>query len=101
MLQSTTQIFKSALAANPTVPVVERNRLLKIVREGPAPEPPATIEARLLRRGEVARRLAVSLRTVDSLARTGTLKRIILPGRTRAAGFLESEVVRLLEGRAA
>ena len=40
--------------------------------------------------------MAVSVRTVDKLAADGNLRRITLPGRTRAAGFLESDLVGLL-----
>ena len=54
------------------------------------------IEARLLRRGEVARRLAVSVRTVDNWAQQGLLTKRILPGRRRACGFPSSEIDQLI-----
>ena len=53
---------------------------------------------RVLRRGECARRLGVTPRTIDNLARTGALRRIRLPGRTRGAGFKESELDQLING---
>lgn len=56
----------------------------------------AAAEARLLRRHEVARRLSVSLRTVDNWARQGLLTKRKLPGRLRAAGFSSVEVDRLI-----
>ena len=54
------------------------------------------IAPRLLRRAEVARRLALSVRAVDKLAAAGSLPKFRLPGRTRAAGFLEADVHGLL-----
>ena len=54
------------------------------------------IAPRLLRRAEVARRLALSVRAVDKLAAAGILPKFRLPGRTRAAGFLEADVHGLL-----
>ena len=53
-------------------------------------------EARILRRQEVARRLAVSLRTVDLWAKMGLLKKKLLPGHVRASGFSSAEVERLI-----
>ena len=60
------------------------------------PAPP-----RLLRRAEVAARLHVCTRVVDDLARRGALIRRAFPGRSRAAGFLESDIDALVMGRAA
>jgi len=51
---------------------------------------------RILRRAECARRMAVTPRTIDNLARTGALKRIRLPGRTRGAGFRERDIENLI-----
>ncbi|MDO9542935.1 MAG: hypothetical protein Q7J98_11530 [Kiritimatiellia bacterium] len=60
---------------------------------------PAEVRAdRLLRRGEVARRLGCTPRTVDALGRAGTLHRVRLPGRVRGAGFRESEIAALIGG---
>ncbi len=57
--------------------------------------PPPERVPRILRRGEVARRLSVSLRTVDKLP----VAKFKLPGRQRAAGFLESDINALLAGK--
>jgi hypothetical protein len=51
---------------------------------------------RLMRRTEVARMLGRTIRSVDHLAREGVLKRVSLPGRSRAAGFRESDVLALI-----
>ncbi len=66
-------------------------------------DPPATVapEAeRLLRRATVAARLGHSARFVDRLAADGVLRKIRLPGRARAAGFRESDLLALLAGGA-
>lgn len=102
MLPTTMQAVRSILTADPSVNPPERNRLLAILRQGPekpdpiptaAPEPP-----HLIRRVEAARRLAVSVRAVDFWARKGILKKRILPGHTRASGFLAADVDALLLG---
>ena len=101
MLQTTAQIVRTALAADPSVSVSERQRLLKLLRDGPpvAATDHAAPEPRLIRRADAARRLGCSLRTVDNWARTGILQKVRLRGRVRAAGFRESDVVALIEGR--
>ena len=104
MLPTTLQAIRSILTADPSVNPVERNRLVTLLRHGPSADerntaPVAPVKACLIRRREVADRLSVSLRTVDSLAQSGTLHKRTFPGRVRASGFLESEVADLLTGR--
>ncbi len=104
MLPTTIQAIRSILTADPSVNTVERNRLVTLLRHGPPTEerntaPVAPVKVCLIRRKEVAERLSVSLRTVDSLAQSGTLHKRTFPGRIRASGFLESEVDDLLTGR--
>lgn len=54
------------------------------------------VEMKIVDRREVARRLGVSLRTVDSLTTAGSLKRVRLPGRARGVGILESSIDALI-----
>ena len=54
---------------------------------------------RIMRRGKVARLFDVTPQRVDQLARAGVLRKIRLPGCTRALGFLEKEVRELLVRR--
>lgn len=54
---------------------------------------------RLLRRAEVAQRMSCSVRNVDRLAKEGVLRKLQLPGRSRASGFLESDLAVLLTGK--
>lgn len=98
MLSTTLDIIRVSLKADPTVSATERARLLAVLRTGAAaptatPPPPSSNGPRLLRRAEVATRLSICLRTVDNLP----LRKIKLPGRKRAAGFLESDVNALME----
>ena len=104
MLPTTLQAIRSILTADPSVNPVERNRLGTLLRHGPPTDdqraaPVAPAKVCLIRRKEVAERLSVSLRTVDSLAQSGTLHKRTFPGRVRASGFLDSEVEDLLTGR--
>ena len=68
-------------------------RDLGFTNEKQPAQPP---EARILRREEVARRLSVSLRTVDLWAKMGLIKKRLLPGHVRASGFSSAEVERLI-----
>jgi hypothetical protein len=53
---------------------------------------------RVLRFGEAAARLGVSTKTVRTLCLTGSLARLILPGRVRALGVAEAGVAALVAG---
>lgn len=100
MLPTTIKIVRSGLESDPTLTSTDRNRLMSVLRNGATPRSkvelmPADAVPRLLRRAEVARRLSCSLRTVDKLP----LTKVKLPGRQRAAGFLEADVNSLLVGK--
>ena len=104
MLPTTLQAVRSILTADPSVNPAERSRLVSLLRQRPVANekkttPPDSAVARIIRRQEVAQRLSVSLRTVDNLAKSGMLRKRTFPGRIRASGFLESDVVELLTGR--
>jgi hypothetical protein len=99
MTSATIEIFKAALRADSTIGPDERTHLLGILKNGN----PTTTKAapRIVRRAEAAQRLSVSLRMVDKLTSEGVLKKRILPGRKRGCGFLESDLLQLVYGRAA
>jgi hypothetical protein len=99
MLDTTYDAIKAILRADPSVPMPERNHHLALLRNGPSapkPEPGTPGVPRILRRKTAAERLGRSLRGVDMLAQQGILRKIKLPGRQRAAGFLEHDVNKLL-----
>ena len=103
MLSTTYDALKAVLKADPSIAVPERNQLLAVLRNGPPTlerNRVAAAEAgpRLLRRREAAHRLGLSVRSVDKLAQVGTLKRRVLPGRKRAAGYLESDIAAIIIG---
>jgi hypothetical protein len=100
MLPSTSDAIQSVLKTDPTIPPAQRKRMMGALRAGSEPQlkvvPPPDTAPRVIRRKEAARRLACCVRVVDRLAQEGTLKRVRLPGRVRAAGFLESDINQLL-----
>src|SRR5262245_4340121 len=101
MLSTTLQIVRSALLADPSIAAPDRTRILAFVRNDAAATKPETRTegvVRIIRRAEAARRLSCSLRTIDKLASSGVLVKRKLPGRVRAAGFLESDVATLIAG---
>jgi len=101
MLDSTREIFKSALRADPSVSSADRARLLALVRTGTEPQPKVaapTSGPRILARREVASRLSKTLRFVDRLAQQGVLKKVRVPGRARSIGFLEADFNNLIAG---
>jgi hypothetical protein len=56
---------------------------------------------RVLSVGQVAERFGRSKRSIALWARAGVIQRVLLPGRKRACGFRESDVVRLIAGQVA
>lgn len=103
MLQTTQQAIGAMLRADPSVTPDARNSILATIRNHgrDTSRTDAAPAARLLKRGEVAERLGVCPRTVDGLSRSGALRRVVLPGRQRGAGYVEADVVRLIEQAAA
>ena len=102
MLTTTLDAVKALLKADPALTPADRARIVASVRnhgrEVETPRTGAVPEKRILPRSEVARRFNRSLRFVDHLAKAGTLRRVTLPGRKRACGFLADEVERLMTG---
>ena len=101
MLATTIRLLKAALEADPSLTAGDRVRLLALLRHGPNPpklEGTVSKGPTILPRRLVAERLNRSLRLIDRLAQDGALKKVRLPGRERACGFLESDVNALLSG---
>ena len=102
MLATTADAMKALLKADPSLTPLDRVRIIGSVRnhgkvaQAPVVEPPR--EARVLKRFDVARRFNRSLRFVDILAAQGVLRRVKIPGRKRACGFLAHEVERVMAG---
>ncbi len=98
MNAQTFEIVKAALKSDATLTPDSRTRLLGLLKNGDSP--PSKNTPRLVRRAEAAQRLSVSLRMIDKLATEGILPRRTLPGRRRGCGFLESDLLALVNGRA-
>ena len=106
MLHTTVDAMRALLKADPSLTPADRARILATLRNhGDKPETGAVSvtpqPAKIIRRSEAAKRLGCSLRAIDNWARAGILQKVKLPGRTRAAGFRESDLVKLIEGGAA
>jgi hypothetical protein len=101
MQSSTVEVIRSVLKTDVTITPRDRAEILELLRNGkPAPEQPANTGPTVLRRIEVARRLGRTLRSVDQLAVEGVLKKVVLPGRQRSAGILESSLVAAISAAA-
>jgi excisionase family DNA binding protein len=99
MLPTTIETIRSILKCDTTLNPADRSRILAALRSSVIPlkaVATSTSESRLVRRAEAAKRLGCSLRLVDRLAHDGVLPRRKLPGRRRAAGFLESDLDALI-----
>jgi hypothetical protein len=98
MLTTTIDIIRSALRADQTVEVAERDRIVKFLRKPEKSELAQPSPPKILHRHEVAQRLGRSLRFVDRLARNGLLRKVTIPGRKRAIGFRSGELDALIVG---
>lgn len=97
MLNATIDVIKSVLRADATIPATERTKILRsFLHGGGGKNERADSRPKILRRKEVANILGRSTRAVDQLAADGLLPRRTLPGRKRAIGFLECDVVALI-----
>ncbi len=99
MTNATIEIIRAGLKSDSTVTPEQRTRLIAILRSPivPAHTPLVTSAPKLIKRAEAARRLSCSTRTVDKLASSEVLRKCKLPGRVRAAGFLETDVDALIQ----
>jgi len=103
MLPTALEAVRAVLKAGPTVSPGQRTQILTVVRQGDQPPPPAASTpepSQVLTRAEVARRFSRSIRFVDYLAKQGVLRRITMPGRSRAVGFLAQEVDAVMRSEA-
>lgn len=99
MLPSTRSALTAILRTDPSITIEARAAITAAFTGKPDTLTPTA--ARILRRGEVAKRFGVCLRAVDGWARAGIIQKVCLPGRVRCAGFRESDVAALIEGKEA
>ena len=101
MLPTTLKAIRSILETDPTVSPSDRIQFVALLRHGTAEmrvaaAAPVPVPVRLIRRAEAARLLSCSLRTIDLLTVRGVLSKRTFAGRSRASGFIESEVVAMI-----
>jgi hypothetical protein len=77
-----------------TLPANARTRLVRELAVEMATALPDS--NRIMHRGEASKVLGRTVRAIDMLAQQGHLKKVLLPGRTRAGGFLAADVFALL-----
>jgi hypothetical protein len=107
MLDTTVDLVNTAFRTDPTISPRDRRELIKLLRNGGAPPPAAPSSqpqaplglTQVVSRARAAKALDRSVRFVDALAQQGLLKKISLPGRKRALGFLAADIEALLTGQ--
>jgi hypothetical protein len=95
---ATLKLLNAVLSADDKVTARDRANFFVLLRNGEARPVAAPSETRLVRRAEAARRLGCSLRLIDRLCHEGRLQKRRLPGRKRAHGILETDLLALLAG---
>lgn len=98
MLSSTKTAITAILNADPTL---DKNTIKAAILAFESGGNTSIPIPRLLRRPEVAKLLSVSVKRIDQLALQGTLRRITLPGTSRASGYREEDIRAIVEGREA
>jgi hypothetical protein len=101
MLPTTFDAMNAVMKADPVLTPADRARIVALIRnyrKEAEPARQAAVERRVLSRADVAGRFNRSVRFVDDLGKAGILRRVKLPGRKRACGFLAEEVERLMIG---
>jgi hypothetical protein len=100
MRDTTIRMIRIHLQVDDSITPAERERLMRRLGAPTSSETPTPPTDRLLRRAEAGRMLGRSVKTVDRWASTGILRRIVVPSRRRAAGFLMSDLNALISARA-
>ena len=78
---------------------LNRKERVELLREiVPDRKNPIADEERIVRRAEFAKTFSRSTRWADRVAKDGLLKKVTLPGQSRACGFRLSDVQGLLRG---
>ena len=99
MTQTTKTIVQAALASDGTIPAEVASAALRVLAENKADAAAPGDVGQVLRASEVAKRLAVTTRTVRDFARRGLLRPVKGSGQKRL-GFLAEDVRAFMEGRA-
>jgi len=94
------EILKSVLRADETMRPAIRAKIIDLATNGERPDKPTPGVPIVLRRGEVARRLSRSVRSVDMLCQAGVLEKVQFTGRKRACGILESSLAAAISAAA-
>lgn len=96
MLPSTKTAITAVLNADPSI---DKNQVKAAVSvlESKSNAKAYDTPDRILRRPEVARLLGVSVKRIDQLALRGLLRRITIPGTSRAIGYSEESIRAITE----
>lgn len=97
MRTETRQAVEAIFRTDSSMNDKERERLVKLITNPPQNEREEL--PRLLRRGEVSKMLAISTRGVDRLCKSGILRKVKLPCRSRAGGIPLAQVIALFENQ--
>ena len=99
MLETTVDLVRAALRADPTVTPAERNKRIALLRNGDATKEkaqPAEKFPAIVRNAQAAQELSRSVRSIHYLCAQGLLKRAKIAGRKRAAGVTRESFTALL-----
>ena len=104
MLETTLDLMRAALKADPTIVPAQRNKIIALVRNGGSKAdkivPPVKLPA-IVRPAQAAETLSRSVRAIHALCVEGLLKKAKFPGRQRAAGITQESLTALLNASTA
>ncbi len=98
LLDTTKTALTSILKCDPNMTPQRGKEIVRFACQDPAHAPNEKAIERIVRRREAAELLSVTPRCIDNWATSGLLHKVMLPGRTRAAGFRLSDVEALMTG---
>lgn len=101
MLNTTADAIRSLLKADPSLTPGDRRAILAQARNHgrTTDDHKEAAGPQLITRKQAAALLNRSPRTVDLLAKAGSLERVYLTGMQRAAGYRKADVVALIQGK--
>lgn len=97
MLPSTKTAIHAILSADSGIDKTQIKAALSVL-DSKANAAAMETPSRILSRTEVGKLLGVSAKRIDQLAQQGTLRRIVMPGCSRAIGFSSEDIQKITAG---
>lgn len=92
MLEGTKTVLIGVMGTDPSITTEMKSLVLKVLSDGPGSVHCGVVDPLVVSRSEAARLIGLTPKRVDDFTRSGKLKRVYMPGCSRATGILRSSI---------